>query len=232
MKLVKNKYSFLGIIPARSGSKGIKDKNIIIINNKPLIYYTIKKAKESHLLSDLVVSTDSHKIANICKKYNIEVPFLRPKKFSTDNSNIIYTLKYTLKKMEKLKNKKYDYVVLLQPTSPKRAIKEIDKSILKVIKNKSDSLISLCKLSHPHPLKLKKIIKNKVYSFKKYIDNPPRQSLEQLYMPSGNIYITRRDLLFKNKITGPNATFNLVDKKNYVNIDNNDDLILAKTKLK
>jgi len=232
MKLAKNKFNFLGIIPARGGSKSIKNKNIRKINKKPLIYYTIQNAKNSRYLTDLIISTDSKIIANISKKFNVSVPFLRPKKLSKDKSNIIDTLLYTLKKMEKIHSKIYDYIVLLQPTSPNRRPKEIDECIKKIIKKKSDSLISLCKLSHPHPVKLKKIIKNKIYPFVKHVDNPPRQTLESFYMPTGNIYIVKRDLLLKGKITGPNATFDIIKQSEYVNIDNANDLLLAKIKLR
>ena len=97
--------NILGIIPARSGSKGIANKNIIKIKNKTLISYSIKSAKNSRLLTDKIVSTDSMKIAKISKKELIDVPFLRPKKLAGDRSLIVDTLLYCLKKMEKLKKK-------------------------------------------------------------------------------------------------------------------------------
>ena len=98
--------NILGIIPARSGSKGITNKNIIKIKNQNLISYSIKSAKKSRLLTDKIVSTDSIKIAKISKKELIDVPFLRPKKLASDRSLIVDTLLYCLKKMEKLKKKK------------------------------------------------------------------------------------------------------------------------------
>ena len=83
---MKNKIEILGIIPARSGSKTIKNKNLIKIKGNPLIYYTLKEAKKSKLISKLIVSTDSIKIANFCKRKGAEIPFMRPKKISRDNS--------------------------------------------------------------------------------------------------------------------------------------------------
>ena len=74
--------NILAVTLARGGSKGIKNKNIIQIRNKPLIYYTIKEAKKSKLISDYIVSTDSRKIKSICEKYRVNVPFLRPKYYS------------------------------------------------------------------------------------------------------------------------------------------------------
>ena len=97
--------NILAIIPARGGSKGIKNKNIINLNGKPLIYFSIKQVLLSKMITDFIVSTDSKKIANISKKYLAPVPFLRPKNISGDKSLIIDTLYFCLKKMEKIKKK-------------------------------------------------------------------------------------------------------------------------------
>ena len=88
------KNKILAIILARGGSKRLKNKNIRLINSKPLIYWTIKAAKQSNLIDDIVVSTDSKKIALICKKLKVFVPFLRPKKFSGDKSSSIEALQF------------------------------------------------------------------------------------------------------------------------------------------
>lgn len=228
-KLQKN---VLAIIPARGGSKGIKNKNIIKINGKPLVYYTIKQAKDSKLISDIIGSTDSKKIKKIFEEYDVDIPFMRPKKLATDRSLILETLVFCLKKMEKIKKKKYDYIVLLQPTAPNRSKYEIDKCVRKIIKKKGDSLISLSPLIEPHPAKLKKIKKGLTYNFiKNSKDNYPRQFLEKLYKPSGNIYIFTRKLILKNNLTGRNQLYDLVKSKDHLNIDTPDDLILAKIKL-
>jgi|TARA_B110000027_G_C16115615_1_gene299937 CMP-N-acetylneuraminic acid synthetase len=225
--------NILGIIPARSGSKGITNKNIIKIKNQNLISYSIKSAKKSRLLTDKIVSTDSIKIAKISKKELIDVPFLRPKKLASDRSLIVDTLLYCLKKMEKLKKKKYEYVVLIQPTAPNRKKNEIDQCIKKIINTNSDSLISLTEVDEPHPFKLK-IIKNGIVKnfLKKGKNNYPRQLLPKVYKPSGNIYIFKRKFLIKKDLIGKKQTFHLVKQKDFVNIDNSDDLFLAKFKLK
>ena len=225
--------NILGIIPARSGSKGITNKNIIKIKNKNLISYSIKSAKNSRLLTDKIVSTDSIKIAKISKKELIDVPFLRPKKLASDRSLRVDTLLYCLKKMETLKKKKYEYVVLIQPTAPNRKKNEIDQCIKKIINTNSDSLISLTEVDEPHPFKLK-IIKNGIVKnfLKKGKNNYPRQLLPKVYKPSGNIYIFKRKFLIKKDLIGKKQTFHLVKQKDFINIDNSDDLFLAKFKLK
>ena len=152
--------NILGIIPARSNSKGIKNKNIKIIN-KRAIYYTIKRAKESNLISHLISSTNSKKYKNLFHKYGVWTPRLRPKKFARDKSNIINTLIYETKLVEKLQKIKFDFIILLQVTSPNRKKGKIKNNLKKVINGNYDSLISLCPLNTTHPEKMKKIKKNR-----------------------------------------------------------------------
>ncbi len=226
------KKNILAIIPAREGSKGIKNKNILNINGRPLIFYTIKNAKKSKLITDLIGSTDSVKIKKVFEKYNVKVPFLRPKSLATDKSLIVETLHFSLKQMEKIFKKKYDYVVLLQPTSPKRARNEIDICINKIITKKANSLISLSLLDEPHPYKLKKISKGFVTNFlKSGKNNYPRQSLPKLYKPSGNIYIFKRKMILRKNLGTKKETYYIIKQKDFLNIDNLDDLKLAKLKL-
>ena len=133
----------LGIIPARGGSKGVPQKNIKLLNSKPLIFYTIQAAKASNL-SDLIVSTDCPKIAEIAKSFSVKVPFLRPNELSTDHAKSIDVAIHALNKMEEFESKKYDAVMLLQPTTPYRSANHINKA-LDIIKNKPDlnSVISV-----------------------------------------------------------------------------------------
>ena len=139
----------LGLIPARSGSKRIKNKNIYELNGKPLIQYTIEAAKNSKLLDDVIVSTDSKRIAEIANNFNINVPFLRPKKLSGDKIEMIEVIKHVVKKK---KFKKINLIMLLQPTSPLRTNIDIDKSIKLFSLKRADTLVSVTN---------KKNIKNK-----------------------------------------------------------------------
>ncbi len=227
------KKNILAIIPARAGSKGIKNKNIVNINNKPLLYYTIRSAKKSKYITDLIGSTESVRIKKVFEKYNVNVPFLRPKKFATDKSLIIDTLFFCLMKMEKITSKKYDYIILLQPTAPNRNKNEIDKCVKKIIKKKAQSLLSLSLLDEPHPFKLKKIYKGFAFNYlKNGKNNYPRQSLPKLYKPSGNIYIFSRELIKRKNINTNKQTYIKINQKDFLNIDNYDDLLLARIKLR
>lgn len=114
-----------------------------------------------------------------------------------------------------------------------RERQEIDKCLRKLILKKFDSLISLCELLSCHPYKIKKIYNNKVLPFiKGSKENPPRQILEKLFVPSGNLYIVKRNYLIKKKsLIGKKHTFHIINNKHFVNIDNYDDFNLAKIKL-
>ena len=140
----------LGIILARGGSKGIKNKNIKLINGKPLIYWTIKSALKSKKLSKVILSTDSKKIALIGKKYNLDVPFIRPKKLAKDNTPSVDAIEHALNFLKK-SGEEFEFVALLEPTSPLRSVQDIDKSINKIIMKKADSLVSICKTNALNP---------------------------------------------------------------------------------
>ena len=118
--------NILCIIPARSGSKGVKNKNIRKIKGKTLIEHAYNTALKSKIFNKIILSTDSKKYLNLLKK-KIDTPFLRPKKISKDNTTDIEVLFYELKIYEKYYRNKFDYVCLLQPTSPLRTIEYLKK---------------------------------------------------------------------------------------------------------
>ena len=179
----------IAIVPARGGSKSIKNKNIIKIKNKPLIHYTLEAASNSKYLDRLIVSTDSKVIKDVCKNY--DVPFLRPKKLASDNSltsdAIFQAIDYLFKKNEFY----YDYIMLLQPTSPLRKTSDIDSSIKQLINSKFDSLISVVNVGANHPSRMYKISQKKLQPiFGEKISMMPRQKLEDIYIRNGSIYLT------------------------------------------
>ena len=195
------KTELLIIIPARSGSKGIKNKNIIKVNKKPLIYYTIKTAKTLNQKGKLIFcSTDSVKIKRVCKKYGLNIPFLRPKKISTDYSRDIEYVNHALSKFEKLGNL-FKYGLILRPTSPKRDAKLLLKAYKKFKGSNCDSMRSVIESPYPvHKLwflrrnQLESVIKTSIYEHY----NAPRQILRKSYAQSGNFEFFKID--FKKKI--------------------------------
>jgi len=179
----------LSIIPARGGSKGIPLKNIVPLNKIPLITYSIKSAKKSKLINRVVVSTDNQKIASIAKKYGADVPFLRPKKISKDNSSTQDSIVHTLDYLEEFEGYVPDIVVLLQPTSPLRNTNNIDKSIRKLKKEKSDIILEISKIK-THPYRSfwanGKYLKPFKHDFLKFHQ---RQKFPTCYYPTGEIYV-------------------------------------------
>ena len=158
------KIKILAVIGLRSGSKGLKDKNIKKLNGKPLFFYILKAAKKSKFINKIAISTDSKKYKKIVKKFGGDCSYDRPKKYSMDHSQEILFIKDLLKKMEKYENYIPDIVVRLLATCPFQRIQDIDKAISLVLKNKYDSLAVISKAKQ-HPKKALKIIGKK----KKYL---------------------------------------------------------------
>lgn len=125
------------ILCARGGSKGIKNKNLQIVNGKPLIYYPIMAAQKSGVINKIIVSTDSKIIASYAKKFGAEVPFLRPKKYSGDLTTTEETLKYSLIKYEKILNQKFDICVFLTATDIFRKVSWIREAVQALASNKN-----------------------------------------------------------------------------------------------
>ena len=190
----------LAIIPARKGSKKIKNKNRRLINRKPLISYTIEAALKSKYISQLLVSSDDKEIIKIASQYNIDTPFLRPKKISLDKSEMKQVIIYNIEKLTKLKKKKIHEVILLQPTSPLRTSKDIDLAIKLFKKNKADSVIAVKKVDIPHKWLLNLGKKNKLKLKNSNLNmSTNRQSYETLYIPNGSIFIFNYNFLKKSK---------------------------------
>lgn len=220
----------LGIIPARGGSKEIKNKNIKLFANKPLIYWTIKTALNSKL-NKVIVSTDSKKIAKISENYGVDIPFLRPKKLSTDHAKTIDVVKHALLYFKK-KNIEFDAIMVLQPTCPLRNVSDINRAINILIKNKKiSSVISVQKVESFHPARMKLLDKNSIlidppYAEKK--ENLPRQKLPDVYLRSGLIYLSKvENILKQNSIKGKKSFGILSPRNRSFNIDNIYDFKLA-----
>ena len=225
----------LAVIPARSGSKGLKNKNIRNLCGHPLIAWTIKKAKQSKYIQKVVVSTDSEKISNIAKKYGAFVPFLRPKKYATDKANDFAVLDHALN-FFKNKGENFDYIIMLQPTSPLRDLKDINNSIKKVLKENIEALVSVSKLDVHHPRFIYSLKNNNnLVPFSKKIRSSDirRQDLEPLYFLEGSIYISKIKSLEKYKTFYHSKTkaYELPKWKS-LEIDDLDDLNIAEMYIK
>ena len=226
----------LGIIPARGGSKGIRKKNIIELDSKPLIQYTIDVCFKSKKLSKFIVSTDEEEIAKISFDLGAEVPFMRPKSLSLDESSSFSVVEHAAKYFLK-KDLKYDAYMLLQPTTPFRTSNLIDKSIELLQNNsKASSIVSLVNVGANHPHRMYSLDKDrKMVPLIKGNFDPmePRQNLPEFFIRSGDIYLTSFYSLFReNSLIGSNPIGIKVDPTTAINIDNTNDLELARSYIK
>lgn len=226
---------YLCIIPARAGSKGIKNKNFLKINKKPLIQYTIDIAKKLNKFCDLVISSDSKQIKKICSKNNIKFYGYRPKKLSGDKVLTYNVVKYELQKLEKINQITYDGLIILQPTCPIRKLKKLIDALKILNTNKYDSVVSVTPVLSMHPERMKKFRNNYLINYlnKKKENMIPRQNLPPVYIRSGSVYMLKRDVLIKQRSLVGKKTYGLVlDGLEAINIDTKDDLKLLKIKLK
>lgn len=225
------KKKILAVIPCRSGSKGIRNKNILNIFGKPLIYYSIMFAKSCDFIDKIIISTDSLKYKKIAEKYGLEVPFLRPKKISKDKSLDIEMFKHALEWLEKNENYRPDLIIHLRPTSPLRQIKIMKRAINIMKKNiKLDSLRSISP-NKVTPFKMWKfdesnsLISPLIKETKiKEAHNKPRQMLPSTYFQNAVYDIFRSTLLKKNTISGKNIYGLIIE--NHLDIDTKGDLKL------
>jgi len=227
-----NNKRFLAIITARSGSKGLKDKNIKKLNGKPMMAYTIEAAEKSGIFDDIIVSTDSEKYAKISVDYGAQVPFLRPESLASDTASSMDVIEYTILELEK-RGLKYDYFILLQPTSPLRDEKDIFNAVKLLFEKNANAIVSVCEVDHS-PLLMNTLEKS--LSMDKFIpDNISnrRQDLPKHYRLNGAIYLSSMEyfLLYKNFYKEKSYAY-IMDGKDSIDIDGDVDFLLASVLMK
>ncbi len=212
----------LGIIPARGGSKGVPGKNTRLLGNMPLLAYTAEAAKQSGLLSKIIVTTDSEEIGAVAKNCGIEVPFIRPAHLAEDTTPALPVVQHALNYFAE-QEKQFDAVCLLQPTYPFRVPGFIDACIKKFAEKNAGTLISVRPVPHQY---------NPHWVFEKNKDGflrmatgdssiiPLRQQLPEAFIRDGNVYIIKTEVIqLQNSLYGKNLAFEVSDAQWYVNID-------------
>lgn len=222
--MLKDK-SFLAIIPARGGSKRLPNKNIIDLCGKPLIAWTIEAGLKSKYIDELIVSSDSDEILSIAESLGAEI-IKRPDELATDAASSFDAAKHVIDS-----TKKYDYVVLLQPTSPLREAYHIDESIEMLLEKNADAVVSLCEMEH-NPLWSNTLDESmSLQNFMRDdIKNKRSQDLPTYYRVNGAIYICNTaELLKQQTFMLNNNIFGYAMNKNAsVDIDEKLDLLIAK----
>ena len=180
---------YLAIIPARSGSKGLKDKNIKLLNGKPLIAYTIEAALTTKIFEEVMVSTDSSYYAELSRQYGASVPFLRKEELAKDNTSSWDVVKQVLEDYKKM-GIVFDKCVLLQPTSPLRTKDDITNAITLYQEKNAETVVSVCETEHPAQWCFTLEDGNSMINFSKSpYRNMRRQEFPKTYHENGAIYI-------------------------------------------
>ena len=195
----------LAVIPARSGSKSIKNKNLIKINKKTLINIAVTKAIKSNLFSKVLVSTDSEIYAREARNAGADILELRPKNLSDGKTTLAIVLKDLLLKLIS-KGEYYDNIISLQPTSPFLSIKSLEKSVKLFFDKNASGVATISKINDFHPLTAQKIDKKGRISFltkpKKIKELFPRQNRPNSYKFTGGLYLRKSKNILNYKDDG------------------------------
>lgn len=218
---MKNKI--LAIIPARKNSKRLKNKNLLLFNKKPLIHWTIKSALKSKKIDTIVVSSDSKKILDYSKKIGVKNLILRPKKYSSSNVSSWTVVRHALKNLE-ISGKKYDLVLLLQPTSPLRTHYHINK-IINQFNKKYNGIVSVNEFSKP----INWIASyNKDMSLNIFKKNIKKKISTKNYILNGALYLLRVSFIkSKKSIFDKSIKIYPMPLSNSIDIDNAEEFKLA-----
>ena len=218
----------LAVVTARSGSKGLVNKNIKLLNGKPLIAYTIDAAIKSKMFEEVFVSTYSSEYADIARKYGASVPFLRSMETASDISSSWDVVREALEKYEEI-GKDFDTISLLQPTSPLRRAIDIIKGYELMIQKKADAIVAVCETDYsplwcnvlPEDLSMQEFISDGVL-------NKPRQELPIYYRVNGSLYIVKTSALKGQFDLYSNRCYAyIMDRKYSIDIDEELDFQIA-----
>jgi len=221
----------LALTLARGGSKSVPRKNIRPIAGVPLIAYTIAEALRSNYISRYIVSTDDEEIQNVARQYGADTPFLRPAEYSSDTANSATAMQHAVNWVEEQEGAKYDYVIELMCTNPMKTVTDIDAVIKKLITTGADSVIAVHKLEDHHPIRIKKIVDDKIVDFcLPEVPEMRRQDLKpDAYIRSGSIYGLRRDYLMVEgqRHGSQNSRPYILPPERAVNVDTEIDFLIA-----
>jgi CMP-N,N'-diacetyllegionaminic acid synthase len=221
----------LGVTLARGGSKSVPRKNIRPINGIPLIAYTIGEALRSRFLTRFIVSTDDAEIQEVAIRYGAEAPFLRPAEFSTDTASSVAAMQHAVAWAEAQENIRYDYVIEMMCTNPMKTVEDIDACIEKLVNTGADSVIAVHRLEDHHPIRIKKIVGDRIVDF--CLPEKPETRRQDLrpnaYIRSGSIYALKRDhLMVEGRRYGSvDSRPYILPEKRAVNVDTELDFLIA-----
>ena len=220
---MKKKVKTICIIPARSGSKRIKNKNIKFFFGKPILAWSIEAAIKSNCFDKIIVSTNDKKIAKIAKKYSAEIPFLRPKNLSNDHVSILSVVRHSLKELSKI-NFNPEITCCLLATAPFVDYKDIQKSMKLLISSKKNFAITVKSFSYPVQRALKISKRNHISMIDKKKRNIRSQDLQEAYHDAGQFYLGKtKNFLRNDEIFSKNSIPIILERFNAIDIDTIED---------
>lgn len=230
-----NGKSALAIIPARGGSKGLPGKNIRQLCGKPLIAWSIEIARKSRHVDVVLVTTDSPEIAEVARRYGAAVPFLRPSELATDRASTYDVIRHALAYYGSAEGRKFDYTVLLEPTSPLREDDDIDRMLetLETRAGEFDAIVSVGEVTE-HPSIMKRLAGDRMEPFcPELIQTTRRQDNDSAYFPFGVAYIAKtRALLEENTFYTRRCTYFPIRRYQNYEIDDIYDFLCVESVMK
>jgi N-acylneuraminate cytidylyltransferase len=218
----------LALIPARGGSKGLPRKNILSVGRKPLIAWTIEAALKSNIIDQVVLSSDDDEIIEISKAWGCSVPFRRPKHLANDTASSIDVVLHAIDQLPG-----FDYVILLQPTSPLRTDSDIDGAFNQLKSTGAPSCVSVCETEQsPYWMYFLEDDKKLHAILPLHLSASRRQDLPTIYVLNGAIYIARVDWLLKTKsfITDDTVAY-VMSQHNSIDIDTAEDFEIFQSRI-
>lgn len=217
---------YLGIIPARGGSKRVPGKNLHPLGGKPLLAHTIEAAQGARCLCHVVVSTDNPEIAQYASSLGIDTQGLRPAEIAQDASLMIETLQYALARHEAV-HPSADAVVLLQPTSPFRLAAHIDGAIALYEQGAADTVVAV-RRAREHPYWSWQDGTNGIKPFFSYAEmSMDRKDLPTAYIENGAVFVIEKSLVMQGKIYGDRVMGYVMDEIASIDIDTPEDVMWA-----
>lgn len=231
----ENRPQIVTVIPARGASKGVKKKNISLLNGKPLLAYSIEYSLKCPLVKRTIVSTDDLEIADIAKKYGADVPFMRPAEYAQDDTPDYPVFRHAADWLEK-NEPAFGILVLLRPTSPLRPAGLIEKGYDLLTKYPEAASVRTVALCRQHPYRMFKI--EREFMFPVLNDgivepyNIPRQKLPAVYFQTGDLEMMRKSTILKeNSISGKNIIPLIINHEDMIDIDSEADLKKAENRV-
>ena len=225
--------TILATICARGGSKGVKNKNIKLLNNKPLIEYSLELLKQSSLIDGYIISTESDKIIEVVKKLGYKIEFKRPIELAGDDVSRIDAIKHAVLLKEKTENTCYDIIVDLGVATPLKSVNDLDQVIKLCVDDNVENVFSVCPCAKNPYFNMVEVIDDQVKLVKETYEITARQKAPSVYEMNDGFNVWTHNSLFSENSQFNNSTkIYIMPRLRSIDIDEEDDFMIAELILK